>query len=324
MSNFEGIWVPLVTPFMPSSDQHIDLRAAQQLAVHMVDSGVHGLVVGGTTGEAATLSEDEQGKLLAAIIEAVEGRCPIVMGIGGSDTRALAARVAHLNSYELAGYLISAPAYVRPSQVGIRRHFQAIAAETELPIILYNIPARTGVNITLATVELIARNPQFVAIKESGGDVLQLTELIENTALKVLCGDDTLLLTTLLLGGHGAISAAAHIRPDLYVRLYELMEAGEVAQARAIFDSLLPLIRILFSEPNPGPVKAALALQNRIQEELRLPMTAMSEAGRRRLEIALERVMHLPKYPQLAEDRRSVEFGGSKFPGRKNCVGLSI
>lgn len=122
----------------------------------MVDNAVHGLIVGGTTGEAATLSEDEQTRLLAAIIEAVEGRCPIVMGIGGSDTRALAARVAHLNSYALAGYLISAPAYVRPSQVGILRHFQALAAETERPIILYNIPARTGVNITFV---FCFRNP---------------------------------------------------------------------------------------------------------------------------------------------------------------------
>jgi len=317
MFKFEGIWVPLVTPFMPSPEQHIDLRAAQQLAVHMVDSGVQGLVVGGTTGEAATLSPDEQTRLLAAIIEAVEGRCPIVMGIGGSDTRALAARVALLNSYDLAGYLISAPAYVRPSQVGIRRHFQAIATETERPIILYNIPARTGVNMTLATVELIARNPQFVAIKESGGDVLQLTELIENTTLQVLCGDDTLMLTTLLLGGHGAVSAAAHIRPDLYVHLYDLMQAGEVAQARAIFDSLLPLIRILFSEPNPGPVKAALALQNRIHEELRLPMTAMSEAGKRRLEIALQRVMHLPTYPKSGKVGLSAESGTGKLPERK-------
>ncbi len=302
MSIFEGIWVPLVTPFAQSQDQHIDLDAAQKLAEHMVENGVHGLVVGGTTGEAATLSEQEQTTLLEAVIEAVDGRCPVVMGIAGNDTRAVAAKAARFNQYDLAGLLISAPAYVKPAQVGIVRHFQAIAAETDHPIIIYNIPGRTGVNITLGTVELLAKNPQFVAIKESGGDVLQLTELVHNTELQVLCGDDTLILPTLLLGGHGAISAAAHIRPDLYVRLYALMRAGEVAQARAIFDNLLPLIRILFSEPNPAPAKAALALQNRLCNTLRLPMTPMSEGGQRRLAIALEQTMHLSRYPQLVPE----------------------
>ncbi|MEB0163405.1 dihydrodipicolinate synthase family protein, partial [Glaciimonas sp. CA11.2] len=138
MSIFKGIWVPLVTPFMQSHDQKIDLDAAQKLAVHVIESGVHGLVVGGTTGEAATLSEDEQALLLAAVIEAVDGRCPVVMGIGGSDTRALTDRVRRFNAYALAGYLISAPAYVRPSQLGIVRHFQTLAEHTDRPIIIYN------------------------------------------------------------------------------------------------------------------------------------------------------------------------------------------
>ncbi|PUA17161.1 4-hydroxy-tetrahydrodipicolinate synthase [Glaciimonas sp. PCH181] len=320
MSIFKGIWVPLITPFTRSSEQQLDLPAAQRLAVQMVDAGVHGLVVGGTTGEAAALSEDEQATLLAAIIEAVDGRCPITMGIGGSDTRALAARVKRLDAYELSGYLVSAPAYVRPSQVGILRHFQAIANETLRPIIIYNIPARTGVNISLRTIEALAQHPQFAAVKESSGDVLQLTELIENTKLQVFCGDDTLMLTTFLLGGHGAISAAAHIRPDLFVQLYTLMETGEVTQARAIFDHLLPLIRILFSEPNPGPVKAALAMQNLIREELRLPMTVMSSSGRRRLDIALERVMQLPAYPPRPAYPALVSEGFMGTMGEKQPV----
>ncbi|MGS0743411.1 dihydrodipicolinate synthase family protein [Glaciimonas sp. GG7] len=134
------------------------------------------------------------------------------------------------------------------------------------------------------------------AYNQSSGDVLQLTEVIKNTALQALCGDDTLMLTTFLLGGDGALSTAAYIRPDLYVRMYALMQAGEVARVRAIFDDLLPLIRLLFSEPNPGPIKASLALQNRIEDTSRLPMTTMSASGRRRLAIALERVMDLPRY----------------------------
>lgn len=313
MSIFKGIWVPIVTPFKQSSDQQLDLDALQKLALYLMDAGVNGLVVGGTTGEAATLSEDEQALLLEAVIEAVDGRCPIVMGIGGSDTRLLAERVRRFDASVLAGYLISAPAYVRPSQTGIVRHFEALAGQTNRPIVIYNIPARTGVNITLTSVQLLAKNPQFCAIKESSGDVIQLTELIENTDLQVFCGDDTLILPTFLLGGHGAISAAAHIRPDVYVQLYALMQAGEIVQARAIFDNLLPLIRVLFSEPNPGPLKAALAIQHRIQEVLRLPMTVMTASGRRRLEFALEGVMALPEYPPLVDRVFADQMGRSKL-----------
>jgi 4-hydroxy-tetrahydrodipicolinate synthase len=295
--HFQGIWVPMVTPF---HDGELDHAAAGLLAAELAASGIHGLVVCGTTGEAATLGEAEQDALLATVFDAVGPHFPVVMGVSGSDTRAVAARAQRFNDQPLAGLLVAAPAYVRPSQQGVLQHFQAIAARTDHSIILYNVPARTGVNIAAATAAELSLDSRFVAIKEAGGDIGQVTELLHGTRLDVLGGDDALLLATLGVGGHGAVSAAAQIRPDLYAQLYELVKCGQADAARELFKALLPMIRLLFAEPNPGPVKAALALQGKIDDELRLPMTPMSPAGKVRLADALERLMALPPWPPRA------------------------
>jgi 4-hydroxy-tetrahydrodipicolinate synthase len=287
MSPFEGIWVPIVTPFRDGS---VDLDGAQRLAVDLAADGVSGIVVCGTTGEAASLDESEQAALLQAVIEAIGPRCPVAMGIAGNNTRALIEKVGRYNHFEPAAYLISAPSYVKPSQQGILLHYQSIASNTDVPIIVYNIPARTGVNIDADTVIALSADPQFVAIKESSGNVPQMGDILNRTSLKLLAGDDALLLATLDLGGHGAISASAHLRPDLFVRIVQLMRSGQVEQASAIFDTLQPLIKLLFSEPNPAPIKAALAMQGRIRDGLRLPMTPMSSAGREKLAAVLDQL----------------------------------
>ncbi|MGZ3237237.1 MAG: 4-hydroxy-tetrahydrodipicolinate synthase [Burkholderiaceae bacterium] len=302
MSSFEGIWIPIVTPFRNGV---VDLDAAQRLAVEFVDSGVHGLVVCGTTGEAATLSENEQTAMLNAVQEAVGSRCLVVMGIAGNDTRAVTEKIARYNQYEVAGYLVSAPYYVRPSQQGLLLHFQSISAATANPIILYNIPSRTGVDIEHDTIATLALDPNFVAIKQCSGNIGHITDLINHTSLRVLCGDDELIYGTLCNGGHGAISAAAHIRPDLFAQIYSHMKAGNLEHACAIFYALLPLIRHLFTEPNPAPLKAALALQGKIREELRLPMTPISSVGKMKLTGILDQVMALPARPMLLESCHS-------------------
>ncbi|HSW12517.1 MAG TPA: 4-hydroxy-tetrahydrodipicolinate synthase [Solimonas sp.] len=288
MSVFEGIWIPLVTPFRQGA---VDLKAADRLAAHLAGSGIAGLVVCGTTGEAATLSEAEQEQLLACVQQAVRGRCAVMMGIAGNDTAAVAAAARRYTALAPAGLLVAAPYYVRPSQEGIRRHFEAVAAAAPLPIVIYNIPYRTGVNIEPATCRALAANSQFVAIKESGGgNFNQLSDLLHETPLRVLSGEDHLIFSTVCLGGHGAIAAAAHLYPERYVRMVELLRRGELAAARAIHDGLLPLIRLLFAEPNPAPLKAALAAQGWIGEELRLPMTPVSEACREALRAMLRRM----------------------------------
>ena len=262
MINFSGIFVPLVTPF---KNGKVDYKSAQNLARHVADSGVAGLVVCGTTGEATSLNHIEKILLLEAITKAVDGRCPVLMGLGGSNTREVAADASAFEQHGPEGYLLSAPCYVRPSQAGIIEHFRHIAKATDLPIIIYNIPARTGVNIEPETITELCRSEQFVAVKECGG-LAQLTALIANAPCNILCGDDALMLTALELGAHGAITASANICPELFVKMFKLAEQKKFDEAKAIFSRLLPLIRILFSEPNPAPVKAALAMQGWIMQ----------------------------------------------------------
>ncbi|HEY0268260.1 MAG TPA: 4-hydroxy-tetrahydrodipicolinate synthase [Methyloradius sp.] len=286
----KGIWVPLITPF---KKQKVDLPALQNLAVDMIRSGVHGLVVCGTTGEAMSLSEKEQLDVLIAVQEVTGANYPIVMGVNAHNTTSAIEKVTLLNHFDLAGFLISVPYYVKPSQKGILMHFQQIANASGHPIILYNNPGRTGVNMEVTTVTALAKDSRFVGIKESSPDAAQLLGIAQRTKLKLFAGDDSLLLQTMNAGGIGAISAAAHIRPDLYVKIYNLVAAGKHAEACLLFNVLLPLIQLLFLEPNPAPVKALLAHQGRIGEELRLPMTPVTEGHKRKLIKALQRVNDL-------------------------------
>lgn len=296
-TSFRGIWVPLATPM---DHGKIDLARLQTLADRLITGGAHGLVVCGTTGEAPQLDLAEQSAVLSAVLETAQRRCPVLMGVGGSDTHAAAARVQALDhafdDTELAGYLVATPAYVRPSQQGLLRHFETIADATDRPIVLYNVPARTGVNLELATARTLAQHPQFAAIKEAGGSLQRMQDLVRHTPLAMLCGDDALLFAALCAGGQGAIAAAAHIRVDLFVQVYDLVHAGHLAEAMTLFDHLLPVIRLLFSEPNPAPLKAALAMQGRLRDELRLPMTPASGACRTRLAAALAALDAIPYY----------------------------
>jgi 4-hydroxy-tetrahydrodipicolinate synthase len=297
-SSFRGIWVPLVTP-MEHGD--IDLARLQTLADGLIAQGAHGLIVCGTTGEAPQLDLTEQSAALSAVLETAHRRCPVLLGVGGSDTFAAASKVRAFDDDDLAGYLVSTPAYVRPSQEGLLRHFETIADATDRPIVLYNVPARTGVDLSLATARTLAQRPQFAAIKEAGGSLQRMEELARHTPLSLLCGDDALLFAALCGGGAGAISASAHIRVDLYVQLYDLVREGRLAEAMTLFDHLLPVIRLLFSEPNPAPLKAALSMQGLLRDELRLPMTPASAACRAQLAAAVAALDALPVYQAREE-----------------------
>jgi len=292
-SSFRGIWVPLVTPMEHGA---IDLARLQTLADGLIAQGAHGLVVCGTTGEAPQLDLTDQSAVLSAVLETAHRRCPVLLGVGGSDTFAAASKVRAFDDDDLAGYLVSTPAYVRPSQEGLLRHFETIADATDRPIVLYNVPARTGVDLSLATARTLAQRPQFAAIKEAGGSLQRMEELARHTPLSLLCGDDALLFAALCGGGAGAISASAHIRVDLYVQLYDLVREGRLAEAMTLFDHLLPVIRLLFSEPNPAPLKAALSMQGLLRDELRLPMTPASDTCRMQLAAALAALDAIPAY----------------------------
>lgn len=284
MQTFEGIWLPLITPFR---NGQVDRHALSRLIPRYIEAGIHGFVVCGTTGEAACLGEAEQLAALDTVLEAVTGRRPVVMGLGSNHTDKALHALEALNQRPIAGLLTVAPYYTRPSQHGIAAHFRAIAAATPLPLMLYNIPYRTGVNLELETIQSLSDVPTIVAIKESGGNMNQLMDLIQRTRLQVLAGEDHLIFSTLCLGGSGAIAAAAHLHPELHVQVYERLRADELVAARELAASLLPLTRALFAEPNPAPIKAALAAQGLISDELRLPLLPASAACRKTVGEAL-------------------------------------
>ncbi len=272
MTSFTGIWVPLVTPFRGGA---IDFAALQEIARRIVDAGVSGLVVCGSTGEAASLSESEQLAALDAVLEAVP-QCPVVMGLAGNNLPAVLDRMQLIQRRPVAGLLVPPPYYIRPSQAGLIDYFQTLENAAAVPLIVYNIPYRTGVAIELSTFQALAQHERIVALKDCGGDPMLTMKLMMDTKLQLLAGEDHLFLSTLCLGGSGAILASAHIRPDLFVRVAQLVQHGELTEARKIFYRLLPLIQLLFREPNPGPLKAALSTMGWLSDELRAPMQSAS------------------------------------------------
>ncbi|MDA8486683.1 4-hydroxy-tetrahydrodipicolinate synthase [Pseudomonas resinovorans] len=279
MPVFSGIWVALVTPF---NDGAIDFPALRRLARHLLDEGVAGLVACGTTGEAAALSKDEQLAVLDALLEEVPGD-RLVMGMAGNNLADLLVFQREVQRRPIAGVLVPAPYYIRPSQEGLLAWFGAIADASSVPVILYDIPYRTGVRLELATLRQLARHPRIVAIKDCGGNPETTLALIGDGELDVLTGEDGQIFTTLCMGGRGAIAASAHIHPRRFVEMAECIGKGELEAARAIFLKIQPLIRLAFAEPNPAPVKSLLAMQGMIRDELRLPMQPSSEALQERL-----------------------------------------
>ncbi|WP_034298143.1 4-hydroxy-tetrahydrodipicolinate synthase [Herbaspirillum sp. RV1423] len=286
MAAFDGIWIPLITPF---HDGEIDFPALQTLARSMVGAGVSGLVACGSTAEAAALDDDEQLAVLDAILDAAPG-CPVVMGLAGNRQAAMLERLEKIQQRPIAGLLIPAPYYIRPSQLGLRAFYLAMADAANVPIIVYNIPYRTGVHIDVATILELAAHERIVAVKDCGGSAAATMDLIAHGGLQILAGEDEQIFITLCLGGSGAITAAAHIRPDLFVRVAQLVSEQRLIEAREQFYNLLPLIRLLFAEPNPAAIKTALSLMGMARDELRAPMQPGSPPLREKLHRELLRL----------------------------------
>ena len=286
MTSFTGIWVPLVTPFR---NGNIDFPALQKTAQHLLASGISGLVACGTTGEAAALTEDQQLAVLDALIEAAPAH-PVIMGLSDNNLPSLLSRLERIQQRRIAGLLVPPPYYIRPSQAGLVDFFRRVADAASVPVAIYNIPYRTGIAMELGTLRTIAQHERVTAIKDCGGNLATTMQLIADGNLAVMAGEDQQILSMLCLGGSGAIAAAAHVRPDLFALLPALVQTGQLTQARAIFYRLLPLIQKLFDEPNPGPLKAALAMMGHMQNELLPPMQSMSAAGAEALRIELLRL----------------------------------
>jgi 4-hydroxy-tetrahydrodipicolinate synthase len=282
---FAGCTVALVTPFR---DGAVDEAALRDLVEWHVAQGTRTISPVGTTGEAPTLSHDEHDRVIATVVEAAAGRVQVVPGTGSNST----AEAVRLTRFAAAagadGALLVSPYYNRPSQEGLYRHFAEVAAKVDLPLILYNIPGRTGRNLEPETVERLSRLGPVVAIKEAAGSLDQVSELLERTDLTVLSGDDSLTLPMLAVGAEGVVSVAANLVPRDVDALVRSFQEGRLDEARRLHRRLFPLCRDLLGlAPNPVPLKAALALLGRGNGELRLPLCPLSDDALARLRDAL-------------------------------------
>lgn len=280
---FNGVFTALITPF---KDGSVDLLAFDALIERQLEAGVAGLVPVGTTGEAATLSDDEADMLIARTAKLAAGRALVMAGAGGNDTRKTIEKVKRAEKAGADVLLIVTPYYNKPTQAGLLAHYSAAADETSLPIMLYSVPGRCGVEIAPETcAELMQRHDNIIAIKEAGGSASRVTQLRTacGDGLIIHSGDDGLTLPFLSLGAAGVTSVVANVAPREMVQLVEAWKAGDTARALALHELIAELTDGMFIESNPGPVKAALALSNLAGPEMRLPMVPVSDASRERL-----------------------------------------
>lgn len=282
-----GCGTALVTPF--KRDGSIDEQALRKLVDWQIAEGIHFLVPCGSTGEAATMTPDEHRRVVEIVVEQTGGRVPVVAGAGSNDTKRAIAMSREMKAAGATHLLHVSPMYNKPPQRGIVAHFRAIADAVDLPVIVYNVPGRTGSNIEAKTTLSLASVTNIVAVKEASGNLAQITDVLRDRpeSFSVLSGDDELTLAVMAAGGDGVISVVSNATPRAMSELVEQAAAGRFGEARAIHERLLAWMRAAFVESNPIPVKAALAMMGRIENVLRLPLVPLSDAHERTVRDAL-------------------------------------
>lgn len=281
---FAGLWLPLITPFRNGT---IDTASLGRLACHYAGQPIDGLVLAATTGEGLSLDDQETGQLISTVASELEGRRPIVLGLSGVDTRKLIGSLQRTRAWPIAAYLIACPYYVRPSQDGLYRHFAALADATAKPILIYNIPYRTGVNMANDTLLRLAELPMIVGVKDCCADAAQSFDLIraKPAGFTVLTGEDALFHNALTQGADGAILASAHAETAAFAAVRDCYLSGDATGALERWRALIDLPRLLFAEPSPAPIKHWLWRAGLIDSpEVRLPMAPVSAALAGRLD----------------------------------------
>lgn len=285
--NFGQIVTAMVTPF----DAHgeIDFQATRSLINHLIANGSDGLVVAGTTGESPTLSNEEKVKLFRFTVDVVNGRVPVIAGTGSNNTRESIELTMHAEDAGVDGIMLVTPYYNKPCQEGLYQHFKTIAAATSLPVMLYNIPGRSAVNMSVETTIRLSEIPNIVAVKEASGDLDGMAEIIERTreGFSLYSGDDALTLPVLSIGGTGVVSVSAHVLGNEMQTMIRNFKIGNIVEAANNHRKLLPKMKALFAAPNPSPVKAALNLKGIQVGGVRLPMIPLNEEQLYSLERAL-------------------------------------
>lgn len=279
---FSGSLVAIVTPF---KNGKVDERALGDLIEWQINNGTNGIVPCGTTGESATLTHAEHDRVVSFTVEVAKKRIPVVAGTGSNSTEEAIALTKHAKQAGVDGALLITPYYNKPTQEGLYRHYKAIAESVDLPLVLYNIPGRTGVNMAPGTVARLTACSTVVAIKEGSGSVQQASEIIQlcGDRITVLAGDDALTLPMMAVGGKGVITVTANLMPAEMSKMVSEFLAGRLEEARALHYRLYPLFTALFYETNPIPVKEALQMMGKMDAELRLPLCPMGADNRDRL-----------------------------------------
>jgi len=282
--------VALVTPF--TADMQVDFEALAALVEYQIENGTDFLVVQGTTGESPALSKEEKFDILQEVIEINDGKCKIVYGVGGNNTAAVAESLADLPA-GIDGILSVSPYYNKPIQQGIVAHYKILADSTELPIILYNVPGRTGSNVLAETTLELAEVPNIVAVKEASGNMEQIMQIIKHrpNGFGVLSGDDNLTMPLIAAGADGVISVVANAFPALFSAMVHASMNGEFDKARAAHYALFDITKMFFEQGNPGGVKAALAYLDIMEEHMRLPLFPVSDDLRNRIIAETNRIL---------------------------------
>ena len=275
--NFGQILTAMVTPF--DQDGEIDIRETKNLVNYLIANGTDGLVVAGTTGESATLSTDEKIELFKLVVEAAAGRVPVIAGTGTNSTKATIELTKQAEACGVDGIMLVNPYYNKPSQEGLYQHYKAGAEATKLPVMLYNIPGRTAVNMTPETIIRLSEVDNIVCVKEASADLDAMTQIISGTPddFTLYSGDDGLTLPILAIGGIGVVSVASHILGNDMQKMINLFKKGQLQEAAVLNGHLRPIMRAMFAQPSPSPVKAALNLKGLNVGGVRLPMLPLTE-----------------------------------------------
>ncbi|MHC1726358.1 MAG: 4-hydroxy-tetrahydrodipicolinate synthase [Syntrophobacteraceae bacterium] len=285
---FNGAMVAIITPF---KNGQVDEAAFRELIEFQIENGTRAIVPCGTTGESATLSFKEHERVVEIAVEQTRRRIPVIAGTGSNNTEEAIVLTSHAKKAGADAVLMISPYYNKPTQQGLYLHFEKVAKSVDIPIILYNIPGRTAVNMEPETIARLSRIDNIVGIKEASGSMKQITDIIALCAedFTVVSGEDFLTFPLMCVGGKGVISVVSNVAPREMSDLCSLFLEGKFDEARGLYYKLLPLCHALFYETNPAPVKAALAMMKKIEtDEVRLPLAAMSDANRERLKKVLE------------------------------------
>ncbi len=279
----QGCYVAIVTPF--TADGQIDETGLRSNIEFLIERGIAGVVPCGTTGESATLSWDEHNRVVDIALDQVKGRIQVIAGAGSNNTRESIEAAKHAKKVGAQAILCITPYYNKPTQEGLYQHYKLIATTVDIPIVLYNVPGRTGVNMLPQTIERLCEFKSIVAVKEASGNVLQISEIHKRCGdrLTVLSGDDALTLPILCCGGKGVISVVGNIWPEKMVALINAFEQGDLKTALEHHEALMPVSNAMFIETNPGPVKAAMNHMGLAAGSLRLPLWAMESGNRTKL-----------------------------------------